>query len=85
MQRFSAISKYRQSAFAMRICSGVRHSGSSSTGEHTKNSQGLRRRSRDVQANQGIKEIHAARHVRVRRGGYGIDHDGGSLSLELEF
>ena len=32
----STISKYRQNAFAMRICSGVRHSGSKSWGEQTR-------------------------------------------------
>jgi hypothetical protein len=32
----AAISKYLQNAFAMRICSGVRHSGSNNAGEHTK-------------------------------------------------
>jgi hypothetical protein len=32
----STISKYRQNAFAILICSGVRHSGSNSAGEHTK-------------------------------------------------
>jgi hypothetical protein len=31
-----AISKYRQNAFAIRICSGVRRSGSNSAGEHTR-------------------------------------------------
>jgi len=31
----SAISKYRQNAFAIFICSGVLHSGSNSAGEHT--------------------------------------------------
>jgi hypothetical protein len=30
----SAISKYLQNAFAILICSGVRHSGSNSAGEH---------------------------------------------------
>jgi hypothetical protein len=30
-----ANSKYRQNAFAIRICSGVRHSGSNSAGEHS--------------------------------------------------
>jgi hypothetical protein len=32
----SAISKYLQNAFAIRICSGVQHSGSNNAGEHTK-------------------------------------------------
>jgi hypothetical protein len=32
----TAISKYRQNAFAILICSGVLHSGSNSAGEHTK-------------------------------------------------
>jgi hypothetical protein len=31
-----AISRYLQNAFAIRICSGVLHSGSNSAGEHTK-------------------------------------------------
>jgi hypothetical protein len=31
-----AISRYLQKAFAIRICSGVLHSGSNSAGEHTK-------------------------------------------------
>jgi hypothetical protein len=31
-----ASSRYLQNAFAIRICSGVRHSGSNSAGEHTK-------------------------------------------------
>ena len=39
------ISKYRQNAFAIRICSGVRHSGSKSAGEQTRM---LRHRAREV-------------------------------------
>jgi hypothetical protein len=32
----AAISKYRQNAFAIFICSGGQHSGSNNAGEHTK-------------------------------------------------
>jgi hypothetical protein len=36
IHRLFAISEYLQNAFAMRICSGVRHSGSNNAGEQTK-------------------------------------------------
>jgi len=36
IQTLSAISKYLQNAFAILICSGVRHSGSTSAGEQAK-------------------------------------------------
>src|ERR1700681_2951055 len=36
LHTLSAISKYRQNAFAIFICSGVLHSGSNNAGEHTK-------------------------------------------------
>src|SRR5258708_3227650 len=39
------ISRYRQNAFAICICSGVRHSGSKSAGEQTKM---LKHRAREV-------------------------------------
>jgi len=43
----------------------------------------LRSRSRDIEPIQAVKEIHAPRRIRVRRGGHGINHDGGFLSLDI--
>ena len=78
-----ASSRYRQNAFASRICCGVRQSGSNSARAADENAERLRARRRDVQAIRAVEKVHAARRVLGRRRRQRHDDDRRLLTLKL--